>query len=379
MNKVVIEPVSSGQFFWMVVISVVAGGIYFWPETVIRDAGADALWAIGLAIVMAFAISLLQVAWAQQVPGRGYADRLRETWGELAWFWLSGTFAICVAVDVLLLSLFSSMLHVFFLPETSPFYTSLLILAIAAWLSGQSLAVIARNVQFWMPLILASFVLAMSLISTSMHPLDALRPVWPPNFADLPCGLWATWYLWDQGGITITVLGHVRSPTWPALRRWLMGAMSLQAAVVMLVWGAVVTTLGPWAAETLQWPFIYIMINLTPLAFFIARVGVFIIPTWSVAIILYLAMRLFCGSFNLQLLTGASNPTRVGIVWGTATVIAVLTRLIATPADAVQLLVGIVDPLAFVWALLQFSLSYVFARWVKRAPFLPTSESKAKT
>ena len=85
---------------------------------------------------------------------------MRETWSPglgpvLTWI----TMLLMLALDAVILYLYGELLQTFFYPATLTWVTVVTMGALAVWMAVRSLAVVARNVQFWFPLILASFIL----------------------------------------------------------------------------------------------------------------------------------------------------------------------------------------------------------------------------
>jgi hypothetical protein len=358
-----IERISPGQFFWMVGVSVVAGGVYIWPETILRATGFDAVWALSTASLLAIGIVALDMAWARRVPGLTHLDRLRRLWGPLAWFWFGGFLVFMVVVDAALAALFSDLLQVFFYPNTPIWSLVVLLVGLGAWFGGQSLTVLARNTQFWFPLVLASFFALAVIAMPQAHDTGALRPNWPPSLSDLWAGVPATWYLWAEGPVATTLVPWVRSAHWRSVQRWALSAMLFQAVMLLIIGALVVATLGPWAAQVLQWPLIYVFANLGPVAFFIARPGIFLLSTWAAALVFYLGVRIFAVSINLEAGFRLDSAVRPWIAWGLGIVIVVLALCFPNPASISRLLVDTLDPLAFLWmgfhSALAFGLSYL--------------------
>lgn len=356
-----VERISRGQLFWLVAMSVVAGGVYNWPQTAIRYAGADAPWALALTVGLAIALAAGEVAWARRVPGITYFDRLRGVWGGFAWFWFAGTTVLCVAVDAAMLALFAQMLHVFFYPDTPTWVMRVLLVGVAGRFASQSLPVLARNVQFWFPLILVSFFVLVGLSVPHMHELGSLRPGWPPTLPRLDAGVLATWYLWTQGPLLVTLAPWVSGASWEGIRRWGLSAYLFQGFMLVATGTVVVGTLGRWVPQTLAWPLIYVFVNLGPEAFFIARPGVLVLPTWAAAIVFYLAVRTFCGSINLQAALRGSGANRRWIVLGIVVAVAMATLLYPTPEAVTRSLFEVVDPVAVWWMIAHTLFTFAIA------------------
>lgn len=370
-----IERISPSQVFWIIAASVVAGGVYIWPQTLVRESGSDGLWGLLLAIALAVAILWTELSWARIVPGQACTDRLRATWGALAYFWTFGTFALGVAVDGSILALFGAFLHIFFYPDTEPWVTRLLLATVGGWLACQSLPTLARNVQFWFPIVLLSFFFLAFLASPELKNLAFLRPDFPPNPAPMAAGALATWYLWIQGDQAVTLWRGLRGGDWLVLRRWATLAYLFQGGMLLLIWALVVGTLGAYTPQILEWPMPYIFANLGPESFFIARPGIFVLSTWAIAVLLYLAGRFFTSSLNLQLAFGIRPERRVWLVASLVLGTLVVSSLLGSPGRITYFVVHELDPLALVFMLARAGLSYLVATWRQSHGGLQTEES----
>ena len=142
----------------MVTMSVVAGAIYIWPQYIIQTAGINGLWSLFTTAGISLAVLALQIAWVSLTKSTPFAAVVRNTWGVFGmWVVVSMTGILCMTVDAIMLALFGQMLHVFFYPLT-PMVVPIILIGLAGiWIAMRSLNTVARNVQFWFPLIILSF------------------------------------------------------------------------------------------------------------------------------------------------------------------------------------------------------------------------------
>lgn len=73
------------------------------------------------------------------------------------WAVVSITGILCMTLDGVMLALFGQMLHVFFYPLTPTVVPLILIGLSGIWIAIRPFSTVARNVQFWFPLIILSF------------------------------------------------------------------------------------------------------------------------------------------------------------------------------------------------------------------------------
>jgi hypothetical protein len=338
------DPISPGQFFLVAAVSVVAGGVYIWPETVLRDAGSDAPWSVLISIGCALGLVYLSASWPPRAPGETEFGRMRTVWGPWRWPLFGAMLALYVPLDSVLMALFSHMLHQIFYPLTPRWIFMASIVAMVGWLASAPLTHIARNIQWWFPLIIGSFFLLALMALTHFREGVALMPAAHLRLWPIARGTVATWYLWMQGEVIVTVGGHVRGASWRQVRRWAVAAIAFQAVVVIIIYALVVGTLGPTVSRTLEWPVIYIFSNLTVQTLFISRPSFFIIVAWVAALVLYLTIHLFVLSVNLQDGFQASEGCRWGVVWALSLVEWILAQWWTTPLLATDVVIHLIDP-----------------------------------
>mgnify|MGYP001770668282 CR=1 FL=1 len=361
-----IEPISRGQFFLMTAVSVVAGGVYIWPQTVISESGRDAGWAILLSISIAMGLVWLQTLWPPHTTGATELGRMEELWGIVRWPVFLATIVLYVILDGALLALFTQLLSIVFYPRTPRLVFSLSLILLSAWFAGKPLTHLARTVQFWFPLVIGSFLLLAILSLGNFRNPTAMLPSGDIQLMPIGRGFLATWYLWIQGELIVTVGGHVRQTSWTTIRRWALAAIAFQAIIIVIIYGLVVGTLGPNAAVTLEWPLIYIFSNLTVQTAFISRPGLLIMVTWIIALVLYLAVHLWVLTTNLQDGWHLPEAYRLGLIGLVAALWILIVHFLPTAVIATHLVVRGIDPLAFTVTIFTTVGALVLAKFKRR-------------
>lgn len=346
-----IEPVGRGQFLWFVAISVVAGGVYIWPETLMRDAGPEAPWCILASILAAMALISLDLWWASRTGGRVFFDRLLHLWGPGAWLWIVGNGVLLILLDATVISLFSDMIQSFYYPRTPLWLIRGSLLILAGWFGGLRLAQVTRATQFWLPILLAGFCL---LALASMGHLErayVLVPrVSPIDGSELLSGIITMWYLWMESSVVLTLAPSTRPSTLRAVWSATMVALAVQGLAVITIYIVVVGTLGPWVTALLAWPLLYVLNNLPPIAFIIARGSALIVPTWALAALFYVTTHIVSMSLNLEVALGGSRRTYRALAAGAALAIFSFTWLWSSPHAVTRFVVGLWDPVAMAWS-----------------------------
>jgi hypothetical protein len=345
MKAVVIEPISQGQYFWLVATSVVVGGVYIWPQYVVLAAQQNALWTIVGSVVVAYGITWVRVAWIGLTQGTSYVDVLQRTWGTWGmWIVFAVNIGIGVPLDIALLALYGQLMHTIFYPATPGFVIDMVVVAAGVWIARKPLNGVARNVQFWFPGLVALVVAVSFLGFYNVHHRDALVPSNVVQIRPILHGIGVTWYLFVQSELVIFLAAHVRNTTTRQIHKLARGAILFHGFWLMLFYVIVVGTLGPEATEVLRWPIVYVFSSIVIRSVFVSGVGTVILLTWTIAFILFLAVHAFCWSWNLQIMlgSGATSRTIILVALGVAMIIA--STLIPSPVWASSVVVNFVNP-----------------------------------
>ncbi|SMC04803.1 Spore germination protein [Sulfobacillus thermosulfidooxidans DSM 9293] len=325
-------------------MSIVTGAIFIWPQAILLLAGDDTPWAILASIAMAVVMSSLALIWMNITPSGILADRMRHTWHGFAWPILFIHITLCLILDATMLALFAQMLSAVFYPLTPLWAMKLMIAAESAWFASRSFHVLARNIQFWFPILMLLLFLLITIEWTNVHCWWALRPSTHIVVHPLLQAILSTWFLWKQNEVSVTVAHFVRSPTQMLIRKLTLGAILFQGIVISLIYVITVGSIGPYAVLRLRWPLVYVLSNQSSHTFYLSRPGLIILLIWTGAIVFYLAAHLFCMGVNLsKLFTKSYNLTPIA-VWVFTILEIVITFFIPTPTTATHLLLDFFNP-----------------------------------
>lgn len=353
-----VEPISPGQFFWVTVVSVLAGGIYLWPQYSVSQAGTDAILSTLAVTAVSAAMLWMQCSWARKLEAASVVEGLQSTWGTIPAFALVGIGAVLmIALDSVLLSLYGDLLQTFFYPLTPRVVMVIAVAMAAAWVGMRSLAVVARNVQFWTPLIGIVFIAVVALAVPNATHLSAVRPAFPVNLAGSARASIGSWFLFANGGVAAGLSGSVR---WKGKSRTgLLAAVATitQGLVLLILLALVIGTLGTPVVPELTWPIIYVFNLVTLRAFFVTGTGIFVVLIWSISMVLFLGVHLFHMSVNMEVMAG--GPRRL-YVFGAAAVLILGSFLIRTLLMAKVLLFDWIDPIYLIFIVGVVFITYGF-------------------
>lgn len=350
----------------MVTVSVVAGGVYLWPQYVVKTEGTNGVWALLTTTGVALGVMTLQVLWVKMTKKTPYALMVRDTLGVVGlWVVMPVTGLFCLIIDGILLFLFGAMLHVFFYPMTPEIVMIGTIDVAAVWIGIRTLSTVARSIQFWFPIIMVSLAMILLFSSRDIRFLSSIVPtptLVVPQWLRASLG---TWFLYANGAVVASLAPHVR---WPGRARpllWTALAIGFQGSILLILFAITLATLGAPAVAQLQWPMIYVFSLVSVRTFFFKGIGMFVLITWASALVLYLAVHLFCFSWNIQAMVDASFRARRWIVVAAGAVVFGIAVLIPSSIKAEQLLFGLMNPVDLSWSLGVLMLSVMVA-WIRR-------------
>ena len=353
-------------------VAVVAGSVYLWPAYVVGLAGTGAYASLLVATAVAAGITALQTGWMRRMAYRPYPAAMKATWSPwlgpvLTWI----TMLLMLALDAIILYLYGELLQTFFYPGTPSWVTEVTIAGLAVWIAIRSLAVVARSVQFWFPLLLASFVLILALSAGDMRFPVAAAPHLSAPVSSLAQASLVTWFLYANPCATAALLPHVRRTGHVKPEMLAVAAIALQGLILIVILFSALATLGPAVLPDMTWPIIYIFSVVQIPAFFVQDVGMLILITWTVAIILHLAVHSYVVAWNVGRPVGGYDPRRQYLVAGLGLAIVAGALSVGSVAEAKIWLFRILTPLDLAWTVVLVPATALVAWWRTRRAAAP--------
>ncbi len=211
MNRIVAEPISRSQYFFLLAMALVAGGVYIWPQFLVLAAGQNAAYAIIASSILGGMAIWLKTAWVGYAAGQTYVSALRSTWGKLLMWPVLAIFAVLyLLLTMTLLALFGQLMGNTFFQFSSEWVIKALVAGSAGWIASKSLTVLARKVQCWYVIILG---LTMILTMMGLRHATLWASVWPVapfRLSSILVGALNVWYLWTEFGLITTLSRHAR-------------------------------------------------------------------------------------------------------------------------------------------------------------------------
>ena len=361
-----IEPIGRLQFFFFLTMSMVVGGVFLWPQAVLSKAANNSLWAICGSIMLALIITFALFVWMSLTDPGIFADRLKQTWGFLAWPWMLIYALLRMVVDTALLTLFAQMITTVFYPMTPLWVLKLLVLIEAGWFGGRQLPVLSRNIQFWFPVLASSFFL---LSIWSFGDVQNSWALWPsPHVVLTPVmqAVIGTWFLWTQNDVLVTISHFLRPAKAALMRKLVVAAIGLQSVVLFVIYVVTVGSIGPEAVMSLRWPLVYVLSNVSSHTFYLSRPGLIIMLTWTGGMVFFSATHLFSLSINLSQLISQSYRLAPYISWGAALAEFAASFLLPTPIVASHIVLDLFDPVDITVISLMLTLSIIIRLFALR-------------
>jgi hypothetical protein len=236
---------------------------------------------------------------------------------------------------------------------------------LSAWTATKSLSGVARNAQFWFPLVLLSVGIVIASALPNTHHWRAAMPATTVYLGPTARAALGTWFLYVNGGMTMTFSAHVRHRAQARTFPLALSAIAFQGFMLLILYVVVVGTLGPAAVSQLRWPIIYVFSLITVRSFFVKGLGAFIVITWTVAMVLYQTVHLFCSSWNLQLALHLRPEWRWAVVLAVAGAIYTISTLIPSDVTARDLILNVINPYDLAWVTLLTVASFIWV-WVRK-------------
>lgn len=345
---------NSLALLWIMSASLIIGGLFEWPLHIVSAAGQNA----GLAFLAAGCWAFLVAALIQAEPPAN-------------WFWtkISGAldaFALAgvLAVDAVMVVQLLGMMQTYFYFQTPRWVLTTPLVILTATAASRPGDTRWRVVALWVPVL---FVITLPILG-----LAALLSIRHGRVL-LPNSVIAISPL-IQGASTIAYMGFPLAVTFRAVRPqmaepptllWRLLAVFLPfiffAALLFLALGA----LGVQALVHVRWPVIFTLDHVTVhSAFFLSRMGIIVIFSWSIGVAVGLITHLTLASTATARWPTVSRivPCLIGAVW------LAISFWLPSPEDATAFLMSWIMPAADVYIVVELMLLIAVRLFARTKP-----------
>ncbi len=350
-------PLNSIAVIWIAFASIVTDGLFVWPLHIVTAAGQNADIALMLAALWGMAVAIMNPAREPQ-PGIWQAIfRGLNTVGVVG----------VVILDAVMVAELAGMLQTFYYLDTPRWALSTPLLVVAASAAMRRGNVPWRVVALWVPVLAAGSVVILGISFSTVH---HLRPLAPNQVVQVMPIIKATGVIAFIGlsvGVTLRMGGAMaaKAPRWP----WRLAAIEIPILFFILLYVVAMGSLGPEALVQVRWPLVFVLDHVTlDSTFFLSRIGILVILTWTVGIgvglIVHLRLTQWVVSYRWPR-TARWTPILVTAWWWVGGLV------ITSPQAATRLVLDWIDPAVPFYLGTEFLI--LMASWLLLRPNAPQS------
>lgn len=296
--------INAVQFATIVTAGYVGMGIFYFPGPLVQAAGRAAVWGLWLDGLLAFMLMRLVFRMDRLVPNdtlSAFASKLlSKPLGVVVG--LATTvyhlMLVCVAVVV-----FSGVLHNVFLPKTPMWALNALLTLTATYVCWAGATALARTLQAsYVPVALLTLLSLVIALSSVQHP-SLFLPGQDIPLLGLASGAYHQFFIFIGFEVSVTLYPYVSDKDRKKAEQYSYWALAGVMMILTLQYEIVMAVFGPQVIDTLRWPLVstYRIISLN--GFYISKVGTLAIVFWSIVIVAFAAVRLWCLSHDFQALS----------------------------------------------------------------------------
>lgn len=292
--------ISGLQFGTMVTAGYMAMGVFYFPRELVTSAGRDGIWGLWLDGLVTLALMGLSFTMSRIVPdetfGQFSAQLLSKPVGVI--FGLL-TIAYHLLLAVVMVVEFTSLFDNDFLSGTPAWVITGSLMIASLYMAWFGAATLARVLQAgYIPMVALS-VLTLALAGTVIkHPVLLAPPV---NIEVIPLlqGSYRQYFIFIGFEVSITLYPFIRNEERRAAERYAYGGLVTMIGILTVMYEVSIATFGPAYIPLMRWPMVTLMRIVEISGFFIDKWGSLVIVLWTVAVLGFMAVRLWCTAHDL--------------------------------------------------------------------------------
>lgn len=296
--------ITAGQFATMVTSGYLGLGIFYFPRPLVEAAGRSGLYGLWIDGLVAFILMALMFKMNRLVP--------TETFGGFARYLISGPVAFIMGVFTVLYNLslalsatvlFSFVLANVFLPQTPIWAIDSALTLTGGYMALFGTKALARTLQTsYIPLLVLT-VLSIALAASAIrHPL-LLTPSLDVTLLPVVQGAYKQFVIFLGFQVSINLYPFIEDKGRRKAERYSYLALLGIVASLSLQYEVISGVFGPAMISHLRWPLASTYRIIAMPGFFIAKLGTFLVVLWSIIIVAFVSVRLWCLSHDfVQLL-----------------------------------------------------------------------------
>lgn len=292
--------ISGLQFGTMVTAGYLAMTLFYFPRELVTSAGRDGIWGLWLDGLVTLALMWLSFKMNRMVPN--------ETFGQFSSQLLSKpvgvvlglvTISYHLLLAVVMVVEFTSLVDNDFLSGTPPWAIIGSLLIASLYMAWFGAATLARVLQAgYIPVVVLS-VLTLVLAGTVIkHPVLLIPPV---NIQLLPIlqGSYRQYFIFIGFEVSISLYPFIRNEERRVGELYAYGGLAFMIGILTVMYELCMATFGPAYIPLMRWPLVILMRLVEISGFFIDKWGSLVIVLWTVVVLGFMAVRLWCIAHDL--------------------------------------------------------------------------------
>lgn len=284
-------------------------GIFYFPRPLVSAAGRAGIYGLWIDGLIAFGLMRLLFRMSHLIPNEtlaGYASALLSK----PVGYLLGVFTILyhLAIAISATVLFSFVLGNIFLPSTPLWAIDGILVLTGCYIALSGLAGLARTLQAsYIPLLVITFFSAILASVAIRHPV-LLEPGQDVAVLSVLVGAYHQFLIFIGFEVSVTLYPFVHNSQRAQAERYSYYALGGILVALTVVYEIVMAVFGPEAVSELRWPLVstYRIISLS--GFYISKLGTLLIVLWTIIIVAFVAVRLWCLAHDLMALLRDVTP-----------------------------------------------------------------------
>lgn len=303
--------ISAAQFATMITAGYTGLGIFYFPRELVRMAGRSGIYGLWVDGLAAFVLMRLMFRMNDVVPNEtlsGYAaELLSKPFGYLLGFF---TIVYHLALAVSATVLFSMVLGNIFLPTTPIWAIDSALTLTAGYMAWSGALPLARTLQAsYIPLLLLT-ILSIGLAAMSIHHPMLLWPSTHVKIVPILQGAYRQFIIFIGFELSVTLYPFIKDGQQKKAQRFSYMALAGMLVALTFQYEVIIGVFGPTLTSQLRWPLVSTYRIIAVSGFFISKLGSLLIALWTIVVVAFVSVRLWCLSHDLSVFVKAFLPIR---------------------------------------------------------------------
>lgn len=303
-KKGMISPIEAG---FLLSSSFIGLGIFMWPRDSVMVAGRSAILSFVLSVFLAFAGLWMLVQLSEIFPGLTFVNYSKKIVGKpLSLFFSFYIILYNIFFAAIAAHMFGDLISTVFLVATPPWASVGILFLAAAYATYGGLETIARASQIILPLGYLFILFGILLAVKHMEQFWALLPS-HISLSHVWHGTYISAYVIIGFQLIIMLYPYIHTKDRRKTKKALFIAASLNMLLLLSIYIMDMTVLGPGATKVFYWPTVTSFRILEFSSFFVNRVGLLVVLSWTLLMFLFLATRIWCVSHDITAMLGRNH------------------------------------------------------------------------